>query len=278
MSWNDLPNDMYKIILNRLSPSDQANLRRTSKNISKLPIDLSHCCLPPNTKEIITYILSQTCNPQNIISSFHFVNSNGTIIGIIIDSYMNGIIQRNDGSVINPNELANYLRGYKLTVLNDFDKESVRSMLKVILRARFQCLEQQDFCFTTLLNYYDINPIPPPEVDLSPSHYDDHRSIDYNVTDEYVFGDKVGVRKYLNIINVNYDDGYLLLKASERGDIAMVVALLNRKVSEGLMDALAAAGREEKSEVVRALLNHGMKYESLRGSSVYKFIQHLDLS
>jgi hypothetical protein len=94
--------------------------------------------------------------------------------------------------------------------------------------------------------------------------------------EEYIFGDKEKAREYLDRIDVDYDEGYFLIKAAQKGDVEVLRALLEREARVGLDDALGAAAREGDIECAKVLIQAGADPKSFIGTDVYAFIERAE--
>ena len=89
--------------------------------------------------------------------------------------------------------------------------------------------------------------------------------------EEYFFGDKEIAEEYFDRIDPNYDDGYFVIKAVQRGDIKLLKRLLqnNEVHTSTLQVALVAAASEEYAESAALLVKHSFNPRKLKETSAY---------
>jgi hypothetical protein len=87
------------------------------------------------------------------------------------------------------------------------------------------------------------------------------------------------LHKNLSKIDINYDEGALIILATQKNDIEMIKFLLEKGANQGLVDALGEAGKngyKEATEILIKFLNeHNMDFRKLRGTTAHRNYDHI---
>lgn len=92
-------------------------------------------------------------------------------------------------------------------------------------------------------------------------------------SERFEFAYALGLKKealcYIDRIDVNYDNGYLLILAAQKVDADMLARLLAKQPKVGLQAALTSAAIEHSSECLDILISYGADPRLLKGTTAY---------
>lgn len=91
---------------------------------------------------------------------------------------------------------------------------------------------------------------------------------------EYLYGDRAKAVKYIDILNPDYDKGYLLIVVVREGDIESLRRLLEKKPKENCLNtALSAAALHNDKECAKLLIHYGADPKKFDGTTAREFLE-----
>ncbi|AHC54986.1 hypothetical protein D1R32_gp269 [Tunisvirus fontaine2] len=90
---------------------------------------------------------------------------------------------------------------------------------------------------------------------------------------EYLHGDREEAIEYIEILNPDYDKGYLLIVVIREGDVESLQKLLEKRPKRKyLTSALSTAALYKDEECTKLLMGNGANPEEYRGTTAWDFV------
>lgn len=91
----------------------------------------------------------------------------------------------------------------------------------------------------------------------------------------YTYNRKEEAMKYIDFINPNYDEGYFLAEAAQKGDYEMLQALIDKRADVNICNesALTAAANSKHKNCIKLLIKAGADPDRLKFTTAYPIVQ-----
>lgn len=108
------------------------------------------------------------------------------------------------------------------------------------------------------------------------SWLDGHSYPEEKFVSEYLHGNREEAIEYIEILNPNYDKGYLLIVVIREGDDESLQKLLEKRPKRKyLTSALSTAALYEDKECAKLLMGNGANPEEFRGTTAWDFVNSM---
>lgn len=105
------------------------------------------------------------------------------------------------------------------------------------------------------------------------SWLDGHAYPEEKFVSEYLYGEREKAKEYIEILNPEYDKGYLLIVVVREGDAESLEKFLGKKPKRKyLTSALCTAALHGNEECAELLIRNGANPEEFHGTTAWEFV------